>query len=581
MLSPEVKASREDLNILILGETGVGKSTWINSIANYLKFSSLDHAAQNYASEMMVLISSKFKVMDTLGHEHGQVDVKVGDPDNNEVQVPGKSATQYPKAYPFTVNNMTINLIDTPGIGDTEGIEVDKQNFENILTFLSHYDNIHGVCILLKPNESRLNVHFRFCLLELLTHLHRSLVQNIMFCFTHTRSTFYTPGDTFDNLRQLLRNNEIDLKLIKEKTYFCFDNESFRLLACLNNGVQIEERNKKAYSDSWNIASDMTHKMIEHIKTLPPHSIRNTISVNEARTIVSSLSEPMTDIVQLIQNTNEESEEVKGRIEHAKNDIREVEQNLRFKGFSMKITSLKLPQTVCAHPSCVDEVQIGHGKVKETIYPMVCHKNCTIGSSFSGNENKNLKRCRAFYTIGMACRKCNHSHTSHKHLTYKKEIIEQQFFSKEVENKIREKGSEKEKKEEFLIQLQTKTKELENEQRFLIQSAAKFSTFMKHKAMLPYNDSFNEYLDMMIANEEKKPEHNKDHKKIEKLKHHKTKYNKEIELLKNALSDNAMMMINASDIFEIRAKLVTLKHFGPHLKELLGKCSTNIFSVKL
>ena len=123
VLSPRVKANREDLNILILGETGVGKSTWINSIANYLNFSSLDDAAYDNASDMMVLISSKFKWMD----KFGQVDVKVGDPDDNEKLVTGKSATQYPKVYPFTVNNMNINLIDTPGIGDTDGIDVDKE----------------------------------------------------------------------------------------------------------------------------------------------------------------------------------------------------------------------------------------------------------------------------------------------------------------------------------------------------------------------------------------------------------------------------------------------------------------------
>ena len=35
---------KEDINILILGETGVGKSTWINGISNYLKHSSLQAA---------------------------------------------------------------------------------------------------------------------------------------------------------------------------------------------------------------------------------------------------------------------------------------------------------------------------------------------------------------------------------------------------------------------------------------------------------------------------------------------------------------------------------------------------------
>ena len=119
------------------------------------------------------------------------------------------------------------HLIDTPGIGDCRGIEKDKENVQNILAFLTCYNKLNSVVVLLKPNSARLTVAFKFCVLEMLTHLHRSLVSNIIFAFTNSRGTFYRPGDSLPVLKNVLQRNKIEIN-VSPSNCFCFDNEGFR-----------------------------------------------------------------------------------------------------------------------------------------------------------------------------------------------------------------------------------------------------------------------------------------------------------------------------------------------------------------
>ena len=158
------------------------------------------------------------------------MDIIIGADSNEDLKSLGQSATQFPQEHIIETERARFHLIDTPGIGDCRGIQKDMENFENILAFLTCYDKINAVVVLLKPNNSRMTVAFRFCVLELLTHLHKSLVSNIIFAFTNSRGTFYRPGDSLPVLRRLLKERNINITL-SPSTYFCFDNEAFRYLA--------------------------------------------------------------------------------------------------------------------------------------------------------------------------------------------------------------------------------------------------------------------------------------------------------------------------------------------------------------
>ena len=91
----------------------------------------------------------------------------------NESREAGQSITQYPKTNRFCYDDVTIRLIDTPEIGDTREIDQDKATFQNILIPISTLDTLHDICILLKPNATRLTVMFQYCIKKLLINLHR------------------------------------------------------------------------------------------------------------------------------------------------------------------------------------------------------------------------------------------------------------------------------------------------------------------------------------------------------------------------------------------------------------------------
>ena len=149
--------------------------------------------------------------------------------DSNEELIVDQSGTQFPQEYTFETETRRYHLIDTPGIGDCRGIEKDKENFDNILAFLTCYEKINAVVVLLKPNNARLSLSFKFFIIELLAHLHKSLESNIIFAFTHSSGTKYKPGNTstLPVLKKLLKDNNLNITL-SPKTYFFFDNEAFR-----------------------------------------------------------------------------------------------------------------------------------------------------------------------------------------------------------------------------------------------------------------------------------------------------------------------------------------------------------------
>ena len=346
--------SVKEINMVLLGETGVGKSTWINGIANYFAFSSLKDAID--VNDMRVYIPSTFSY--TSNNDETST-ITVGSKSENEVHTAGQSGTQMPREYTINIRKRLLNIIDTPGLGDTRGLEQDSINFESILSHLSNYNEIHGICIFLKPNDPRLRSIFRFVITELLTHLHKSAANNIVFCFTNARSTFYKPGDTLPMLKSLLQEYKGAVVSISQRNQFCFDNEAFRCLACLENGIKFSQHEIDTYSISWDKAVTETERLFMYVADLVPHAMEDTVSVNKARKIIHEMSKPLAETVSKIQMnidsaTAKKTELIESNIE-AETKVRAL---MNLKAFELEYVQLDQPRTVCTHKSCVEYTQV-------------------------------------------------------------------------------------------------------------------------------------------------------------------------------------------------------------------------------
>ena len=305
---------------------------------------------------------------------------------------------------------------------------------------------------------------------------------------------------------------------------------------------------------------------------MQPHETKKTLSLNEARSCIIAMSKPMGQAAQLIKMNMKIINDAKEQCKMADADIKTFQQKLKFKAMTLDIERLSYPMTVCAAEGCKKYVNVGESGVRDTVYPQICHGHCSLsGVAVETTNNEQLRSCRAM--SGGKCRECGHDYRFHMHITYTTTLVEKEFLSKGVQNIITEKSDLKSQKEAFVAELERSMKELEKENEFIYESASFFGVFLKENALIAYNDSFNEYLDMLIREEEGKKKEIRDDQKINQMKKDKQTYEEKKKVIEDNIASGCKdknEVIPLEKVDQIRRKLCSLKHNGGTLNEALG-----------
>lgn len=413
---------------------------------------------------------------------------------------------------------------------------------------------------------------FSFCIKELLTHLHKDACKNIVFCFTNARSTFYRPGDTLPALRKMLsRSRDVDIKLTKE-TIYCIDNESVRFLAALNQKIQFDDEQKKQYAISWKTSAKETKRLVDYVSSLTPHTVKNTVSLNDARRLVIDLSRPIAEIGRNIQENISVIEQKKKEIALAvKRKKTLTRDKLKVKVVYLDTRPLGYPRTVCAHDKCVEHISTGVSGIKETIHITHCHKECGISGIQENTLNcAALQRCAAMTGPNSTCGNCGHSWSMHMHITYEITKKDREEEDDKVSELITKEATDIEIGQRAQRSLDERIQKLKAEERTTTEVSARFACFLKNNAIAPYNDALGDYLDHLIDDEKGKIGAGGEKDTFQRLQNTKAMYEKEVKVLEESFKKPGVKPATAADIKTLYEEILCkLEISGPNLRNIM------------
>ncbi|XP_039505296.1 uncharacterized protein LOC120461205 [Pimephales promelas] len=211
--------------VLLVGETGVGKTTLINTMVNYL-------------------LGVKFE--EKLWYEITEEEAR----DQSQSQT--SEITMY-EVCPIN-SPISLTIIDTPGYGDTRGLEKDLEVAENLSMLFQSNDGVHvvdAVCFVTQASKNRLSDRQHYIISSILSLFGKDIVNNIVFLITH--SDGLPPQNVLGAINKARIPCRRDHK--NQPVHFLFNN---RQADARHTG----ERHVRAQRDAWEDSMDgMKHLM--------------------------------------------------------------------------------------------------------------------------------------------------------------------------------------------------------------------------------------------------------------------------------------------------------------------------------
>ena len=325
---------RKALSFMVVGESGSGKTTLLNCFVNFL-------LAVNINDEY------RYKII------FERINKSQSNSQTNQVNIYNiRSIGGYPP----------IKLIDTPGFGDTKGIEKDNETFAQIqIFFKENLKEITAICFVTKSTNNRLTIYQKYILNRILDIFGKDMKDNFIFLLT------FCDGGTPNVIKPLKCPdspfNEIIESMPQSKWYFKFNNSTF----------YEENRDNEITEIFWKEGIKNFQNFLSKLKSSEKKSLNLTKEVLKERESLEEKAKILTNLLKDGLNKVYKLNQIKKEISILKNDINDSKDY-------EKIVKIPAVKKIKKNPNFFATTCL--------ICNKTCHSNCEIA------DDDKKKKCK-------------------------------------------------------------------------------------------------------------------------------------------------------------------------------------------
>nr|XP_055037875.1 uncharacterized protein LOC129425859 [Misgurnus anguillicaudatus] len=349
--------------ILMVGETGSGKTTLINAMINFI-----------------CGVQRKDKIW-----------IKITDDQSDRSSA--HSQTSIITVYDVYIQETSVDLtiIDTPGYGDTRGISLDKEivmKLHNLTKSAGGVHKIDAVCFVIIAHQNRLSDRLQYIFDAVQSLFGKDIAENIVLLFTH--STGARPKNALTAVKEAKVKCAVDEK--NQPIYFLFDN-------CQG---ETDEEEQTIQDQSWDLSLRGFKGFFEFLDKTQPKILQKTQEVLQNREQFEKKISNLKSHVKSIEVKQNELKQTQEALVELRKDVKE-NNNFEYKvevyykervdidpALAFKAMCCTVCEENCHYPGCWWVSDLSWCSVMKNNHCLVCTNKC--------HYTKHVKEAKIYVT---------------------------------------------------------------------------------------------------------------------------------------------------------------------------------------